>query len=157
VLVHDAARPLAPSQLADEVAAAVRTGADAVVPGVPVTDTVKQVDAGGRVVATPDRCTLRAVQTPQGFRRDVLVRAHAAVAAAGPEGRARLTDDAGLCERIGIEVRVVPGAPEAFKITGPADLALAELLLAQPAVPATPAGAADHGPAPAATPSGPVT
>ena len=72
VLVHDAARPLAPSELADAVALAVRSGAAAVVPVLPVADTVKRVDASGRVVETVARADLRAVQTPPGFARDVL-------------------------------------------------------------------------------------
>jgi 2-C-methyl-D-erythritol 4-phosphate cytidylyltransferase len=124
VLVHDAARPLAPTSLVDTVATAVRAGHDAVVPGIPLTDTVKQVDARGAVVATPNRATLRAIQTPQGFRRKVLARAHAA--ATGGD----VTDDATLVERLGDTVYVISGAPEAFKITRPLDLVLAEALLA---------------------------
>lgn len=128
VLVHDAARPLAPPALVQAVADAVLEGdADAVVPGLPVADTVKQVDADGTVLATPDRAGLRAVQTPQGFRRSVLAAAHAA--AGQPH-----TDDAGLVESIGGRVRVVAGDPEAFKVTGPLDLALAEAVLARRAV-----------------------
>ncbi len=127
VLVHDAARPLAPVALVDAVEAAVRDGIDAVVPGLPLSDTVKQVDDQGLVVSTPQRAGLRAVQTPQGFRRKVLEAAYAAAArAGGPEA----TDDAALVERCGTAVRVVPGAAEAFKVTGPLDLALAEALLA---------------------------
>ncbi|MFZ0322651.1 MAG: 2-C-methyl-D-erythritol 4-phosphate cytidylyltransferase [Actinomycetes bacterium] len=125
VLVHDAARPLAPPELADAVVATVRSGADAVVPGVVLADTVKQVDPAGRVEATPDRESLRAIQTPQGFRRDVLQRAHAE--AAGQVA----TDDAGLVERIGRTVLVVPGSEEAFKVTRPLDLAVAEVVLAR--------------------------
>jgi len=75
------------------------------------------------VVATPPRAALRAVQTPQGFRRDVLVRAHAEVPHA-------VTDDAGLVEAIGLPVLVIEGAPEAFKVTHPEDLERAERLLA---------------------------
>ncbi|MFM6848053.1 MAG: 2-C-methyl-D-erythritol 4-phosphate cytidylyltransferase, partial [Terrabacter sp.] len=77
VLVHDAARCLTPVAVFDRVVAAVAGGAVAAVPGTAVVDTIKQVDAGGLVVGTPDRSALRAVQTPQGFRRDVLERAHA--------------------------------------------------------------------------------
>jgi 2-C-methyl-D-erythritol 4-phosphate cytidylyltransferase len=124
VLVHDAARPLVPVELVDAVAAAVRAGADAVIPVLPVADTIKQVDADS-VVATLDRSVLRAVQTPQGFRRAVLVRAHAA--ADGSDA----TDDAGLVEAIGVAVRTVTGSAEAFKVTRPIDLLLAEALLAQ--------------------------
>ena len=126
VLVHDAARPLAPSALADAVAAAVADGAPAVIPVLPVTDTVKQVD-GDLVVATLDRRALRAVQTPQGFRRDVLERAHRE----HPVGGAvEVTDDAGMVERLGVAVRAVPGDHEAFKVTRPVDLLLAEVVLA---------------------------
>lgn len=124
VLVHDAARPLAPSELVDRVAAAVQAGAPAVVPGLPVTDTVKRVDAAGAVTETLDRTALRAVQTPQGFRRDLLVQAHATGSA---EDNA--TDDAALVERLGRPVRVVPGHEEAFKVTRPLDLVLAEAVL----------------------------
>ncbi|MEO7979732.1 MAG: 2-C-methyl-D-erythritol 4-phosphate cytidylyltransferase [Sporichthyaceae bacterium] len=125
VLVHDAARPLVPSALVAAVVAAVEGGAEAVVPGQPVTDTVKQVDAGGQVVATVDRSSLRTVQTPQGFRRSVLDSAYA-----GPAD-AVTTDDAGLVELAGGRVLVVPGAEEAFKVTRPLDLVLAEAVLAR--------------------------
>lgn len=125
VLVHDAARPLVPVELVDAVARAVRNGRDAVIPALPVTDTVKQVDGAGLVLATLDRSALRAVQTPQGFRRSVLERAH--VAAEGQQH----TDDAGLAEGVGIAVHVVPGAEDAFKVTRPLDLVLAEAVLAR--------------------------
>ncbi len=125
VLVHDAARPLAPSDLVDAVVAAVRAGADAVVPGLPVVDTVKRVDRTDTVVETVDRAALRAVQTPQGFRRAVLEEAHAAA------GTTEATDDAGLVEALGRRVHVVPGHPEAFKVTRPLDLVLAEAVLAR--------------------------
>ena len=102
--------------------AALAGGADAVIPALPVTDTVKRVDAAEQVVETVDRSVLRAVQTPQGFRRDVLEQAHAAPGADALEA----TDDAGLVERIGRPVLVVPGSEEAFKVTRPLDLVLAE-------------------------------
>jgi 2-C-methyl-D-erythritol 4-phosphate cytidylyltransferase len=121
VLVHDAARCLTPSAVFARVVEAVEAGAVAVVPGTPVVDTVKQVDASGRVVATPDRASLRAVQTPQGFRRDVLARAHAVSSEA--------TDDAGLVERLGEPVLVVEGDRLAFKVTTPEDLEAATRLL----------------------------
>ena len=121
VLVHDAARCLVPVEVVQRVVDAVRAGAEAVVPVVPVSDTVKQVD-GDLVVATVDRSRLRAVQTPQGFRRDVLERAYA-------HSGEVATDDAGLAERAGATVRVVAGHPEAFKVTGPLDLVLAEAVL----------------------------
>ena len=116
VLVHDAARALTPSALFADVAAAVAAGAPAVVPGLPVVDTVKQVDESGTVVATPPRASLRAIQTPQGFRRDVLERAHAEA------GAHPVTDDAALVEALGLPVLVVPGDPRAHKITTPDDL-----------------------------------
>ncbi|MQA25375.1 MAG: 2-C-methyl-D-erythritol 4-phosphate cytidylyltransferase [Micromonosporaceae bacterium] len=122
VLVHDAARALAPADLAERVAAAVRAGHDAVIPVLPVVDTVKQVDADGRVVATVDRTSLRLVQTPQGFHRAVLWEAHRR---AGESA----TDDAGLVERLGLPVHTVPGSEQALKVTRPHDLAVAELLL----------------------------
>lgn len=125
VLVHDAARPLVPPELVDAVAHAVRDGAEAVVPVMPVTDTVKRIDADGRVVETLDRAELRAVQTPQGFRRSALERAH--VAADG----VLATDDAGLAERAGIAVVTITGSSEALKVTHPLDLTFAEALLAR--------------------------
>lgn len=125
VLVHDAARPLVPAALVDAVVAAVEGGAEAVVPAQPVVDTVKQVDADGTVVATVDRAALRSVQTPQGFRRSVLDSAY------GELADAVTTDDAGLVELTGGRVVVVPGAEEAFKVTRPLDLVLAEAVLAR--------------------------
>ena len=121
VLVHDAARCLTPPEVFERVIGAVRGGAVAVVPGLAVVDTIKQVDESGRVVGTPDRSLLRAVQTPQGFRRDVLERAHAATSDA--------TDDAGLVERLGEPVVVVAGDPLALKITTREDLDHAARLL----------------------------
>lgn len=123
VLVHDAARCLTPPSVFAAVAAALSGGADAVVPALPVTDTIKEV-SGDVVTRTPDRGTLRAVQTPQGFRRDVLQRAHAEVSG-------DISDDAGMVERLGLKVHVVPGHREAFKITEPLDLMLAEAVLAR--------------------------
>jgi 2-C-methyl-D-erythritol 4-phosphate cytidylyltransferase len=123
VLVHDAARALAPPELVEQVAAAVRGGCPAVVPVLPVVDTVKEVGADGVVRRTVDRSALRGVQTPQGFRRDVIAAAHA--------GGADLhTDDAGMVERAGVPVTCVPGSELAFKITNRLDLVLAEALLA---------------------------
>ena len=125
ILVHDAARALAPPSLVESVAAAVRAGNAAVIPVLPVVDTVKEVDADGVVLGTVDRSALRAVQTPQGFRRSVLAAAHASAATS-------LTDDAGLVEKQGVPVTCVPGHEHALKITRPFDLAVAELLLALP-------------------------
>ena len=133
VLVHDAARPLVPSELVDAVVAAVRDGAEAVVPALAVTDTVKRVsvcaEGGETVLATVDRAGLRAAQTPQGFRRSVLTAAHEATQPG--DVAVEPTDDAGLVERAGGTVRVVPGAEEAFKVTRPIDLMLAEAVLAR--------------------------
>ena len=128
VLVHDAARPLVPSELIDSVSTAVRNSADAVVPAVPVTDTIKQIDTAGRVEKTIDRDVLRAAQTPQGFARIILESAHRAAAEDGVDD---LTDDAGLVERIGQPVLVIPGSEDGFKVTRPMDLALAESVLAR--------------------------
>ncbi len=124
----------------DAVAAALRAGWDAVVPGLALTDTVKRVEPGPpgeaeRVLETVTRAALRAVQTPQGFRRVVLEAAHAtaAAASAAASGLAPVpaTDDAGLVEDAGHDVFVVPGAEEAFKVTRPLDLVLAEAVLAR--------------------------
>jgi 2-C-methyl-D-erythritol 4-phosphate cytidylyltransferase len=122
VLVHDAARPLVPAEVVRGVVEAVRSGAPAVIPVVPMSDTIRQVGDAGSVVV--DRSGLRAVQTPQGFAREVLVSAHAA--AAGSD----YTDDAAVCEASGYEVVLVPGSREALKITEPYDLAVAEAIVA---------------------------
>jgi 2-C-methyl-D-erythritol 4-phosphate cytidylyltransferase len=136
VLVHDAARALTPPELIESVAAAVRNGHPAVIPVLAVVDTIKEVGpagggpAGGGigtgplevVLGTVDRAVLRSVQTPQGFRHEVLAAAHAGAADA-------LTDDAGLVEKAGIAVACVPGSDLALKITRPLDLILAEALL----------------------------
>ncbi|HUF84316.1 MAG TPA: 2-C-methyl-D-erythritol 4-phosphate cytidylyltransferase [Acidimicrobiia bacterium] len=119
VVVHDAARPLASKSLFDAVIGAVRAGADAAVPGLPVPDTLKRVD-GTRVVETVTRQGLFAVQTPQAFRAAALRRAHA--------GEPDATDDAALVEAAGGTVVVVPGDPRNLKVTAPGDLAMAEAL-----------------------------
>lgn len=130
VLVHDAARPLVPVDTVDAVIEAVRDGAPAVVPALPLADTVKQVEPASEpgmpepVVATPERARLRAVQTPQGFDRATLVRAHETVTD-------NVTDDASMVEQLGERVVVVPGHEEAFKVTRPLDLVLAEAVLAR--------------------------
>ncbi|GAC82797.1 2-C-methyl-D-erythritol 4-phosphate cytidylyltransferase [Gordonia paraffinivorans NBRC 108238] len=119
LLVHDAARPLTPAHVFTRVVEAVASGHPAVVPGLPVADTLKQVvvsdDGLERVERTVDREPLRAVQTPQGFTREALLRAHA-------DDSGLATDDAGLAERCGIDVHVVPGDPLAMKVTTPWDL-----------------------------------
>jgi len=127
VLVHDAARPLTPPSLVDAVARAVLGGSPAVIPVLPLADTIKEIDADGRVLRTPPRDRLRAVQTPQGFRREVLEAAYANQ----DDGQPAVTDDAGLVERLGVPVSTIPGADEAFKVTRPADLVFAEALLAR--------------------------
>ena len=122
IIVHDAARPLASDALFRAVIAAVATGgADAAVPGVPLSDTIKVVDGAQTVTATLDRSALVAVQTPQAFSAELLRRAHA--------GGAEATDDAALLEALGATVRVVPGDPRNLKITTPADLGTAEHLV----------------------------
>jgi 2-C-methyl-D-erythritol 4-phosphate cytidylyltransferase/2-C-methyl-D-erythritol 2,4-cyclodiphosphate synthase len=124
VLVHDAARPLVPAEVVDRVLEAVRGGAHAVIPILPVLDTIKRVDSDGTVVATVDRAALRAVQTPQAFRRTVIEHAHGA--AAGGAGVA--TDDASLVEAAGGIVTTVTGSELSMKITTQHDLQLAEVL-----------------------------
>ncbi|HLV04170.1 2-C-methyl-D-erythritol 4-phosphate cytidylyltransferase [uncultured Georgenia sp.] len=136
VLVHDAARALAGAELTRRVVAALAAGRSAVVPGVPVTDTVKRVaptdDGGEVVVETPDRSALRGIQTPQGFRRELLERAHRAAADRAHDEARAVSDDAGLVELLGERVHLVPGETRALKVTTPADLAVAELLLSRP-------------------------
>lgn len=125
VLIHDAARAFAPRELFSEVIAAVHSGSDAVVPGLPVADTIKRVDAGESVLETVDRSSLRGVQTPQGFDRGALYDAHRKTV----EGTDH-TDDAGIVASYGFPVLVVPGKPEAFKVTTPFDIAVARAVLA---------------------------
>ena len=127
VLVHDAARPLVPPELVSAVVAAVRQGHRAVVPGLPMVDTVKEVNESENVTATPPRSRLRAIQTPQGFDRGVLQNAHAAMS----HDDGTITDDAGMVERMGEVVHVIPGHEEAFKVTRPIDMILAEAILAK--------------------------
>ncbi|MBI2702253.1 MULTISPECIES: 2-C-methyl-D-erythritol 4-phosphate cytidylyltransferase [Mycobacterium] len=125
VLVHDAARALTPPALIVRVVEALRDGHGAVVPGLPLSDTVKAVDANGLVLGTPERGGLRAVQTPQGFATNVLLRAFDQAA----DGD--FTDDASLVEHIGGQVQVVDGDPLAFKITTQLDLMLAKAIVRQ--------------------------
>ncbi|KLO46454.1 2-C-methyl-D-erythritol 4-phosphate cytidylyltransferase [Mycobacterium nebraskense] len=123
VLVHDAARALTPPALIVRVVDALRAGHNAVVPALPLHDTIKAVDANGVVLGTPERAGLRAVQTPQGFARDLLLRAYQRA------GTADFTDDASLVEHVGGQVQVVDGDPLAFKITTQLDLLLAEAIV----------------------------
>ena len=132
VLVHDAARPLAPPSLVVRVIEAVRAGHPAVVPGLPVTDTIKRVAPHRGVTVEPvletvPRGELRAVQTPQGFALEVLLRAHAHGADDAHDEALAASDDAGLVERLGEPVWVVAGDERAAKITTARDLAVAAL------------------------------
>jgi 2-C-methyl-D-erythritol 4-phosphate cytidylyltransferase/2-C-methyl-D-erythritol 2,4-cyclodiphosphate synthase len=121
VLVHDAARALATSELAERVLSELTSGESAVIPALSVVDTIKEVDRDGYVRSTPDRSILRAVQTPQGFSVDVLKRAH--------EASEDATDDAALVEALGVKVKTIPGEVSAMKITNPEDIAMAVTLV----------------------------
>ncbi len=120
VLIHDAARPFVDPALINRVLDALAAGHSGVVPGMAVTDTIKEIDADNRVAATPARDRLRAVQTPQGFDPAALRRAHDHAARLGLGA----TDDAALLELLGQAVLVVDGDETNRKITTPADLAL---------------------------------
>jgi 2-C-methyl-D-erythritol 4-phosphate cytidylyltransferase len=123
VLVHDAARPFVDDATIDRVIDRVREGTCAIA-ALPVVDTLKEADDGGRITRTVERERLWRAQTPQGFPREVIVHAHR-------EARANhitATDDAGLCERLGIPVVVVRGNERAMKVTEETDFALAEAL-----------------------------
>ncbi len=164
VLVHDAARALVPPHVVRAVLAAVRAGHGAVVPALAVTDTIKRVTvsgsdgtdgadgtAGWPVVETVPREQLRAVQTPQGFSRELLARAHDAGRLRAHDEAVAVSDDAGLVEALGEPVWVVPGHADAVKITTPWDLAVAGLLLAgRGASIGSRAAATDEGGGPAA-------
>jgi 2-C-methyl-D-erythritol 4-phosphate cytidylyltransferase len=128
VLVHDAARPLTPPGLVVRVVEALRAGHSAVVPALPLSDTIKAVDANGMVLGTPERAGLRAVQTPQGFATELLLRAYQR---AGEITGVDFTDDASMVEHIGGQVQVVDGDPLAFKITTQWDILLAKALVKQ--------------------------
>lgn len=144
VLIHDAARPLTPPEVFRRVLQAVESGAEAVVPAVPVTDTIKQVSAAGTdasaeleiVGSTPARSQLRAVQTPQGFTLDFLERALEHTTGLSDEEAAALTDEAMIAEHLGVEVAVVVGHPRALKITTETDLLTATALLQETHMPA---------------------
>ena len=122
VLVHDAARALAPGSLFDRVVAAVDESGSGAIPILNVVDTIKRVGGGGDVVGGVDRSALGVAQTPQGFRRDILETAYARAAQ-------EFTDDAALVSAAGHRVVVVEGDPVAFKITTPADLDRARALI----------------------------
>ena len=123
VVVHDAARPLVTLKMIDDVISEARKGRGAA-PGLPVTDTLKRVDEAHAVVETVDRDNLFRIQTPQAFPRDMIENAHAEAFAA----RITATDDAALCERLGMEVVIVAGSERAMKITTEADFVRAEAL-----------------------------
>lgn len=141
VLVHDAARALTPEAVFHRVSRALVAGALAVIPVMPVVDTVKTVEptAGDGAAIAPElvtgtaaRETLRAVQTPQGFELATLRRAHAAAASFDAGQAAAVTDDAMLVELLGVPVHAVRGASQSLKITTPLDLIIAEGLLEGP-------------------------
>ncbi len=121
VVVHDAARPLAP---ADVVSACIgiAAGGEGAVAGCPAVDTIKEVDGEGRVVSTPDRSRLWQAHTPQAFPAEVLRRAYRG-------DMADATDDASLVERLGVTIRMVDAGPTNLKVTRPGDLVLAEAIL----------------------------
>ena len=121
VLVHDAARPLASTDLARRIIKELQAGADAVIPGLKVADTIKRVNVDGFVTKTPNRAKLRAIQTPQGFTRETLVTAH--------KLNSEATDDAALVEELDIPVKVILGEDRALKITTPDDLGRAQRFL----------------------------
>lgn len=123
VLVHDAARPFTPPDQIRRVVAALRDGMRAVIPVLPVVDTIKAVDANGVVLGTPERAGLRAVQTPQGFEAALLRRAYQ------QSGGLTVTDDASMVENLGVPVHTVAGDALAFKITTALDLRLAQAVL----------------------------
>jgi 2-C-methyl-D-erythritol 4-phosphate cytidylyltransferase len=123
VVVHDAARPLVTPKMISDVIAAARQGKGAA-PALPVFDTLKRTDEQGTIVETVDRTNLVRAQTPQAFPREMIERAHAEARAS----RIDATDDAALCERLGMEVVMVPGSERAMKITTEADFARAEAL-----------------------------
>lgn len=122
VLVHDAARPVVPNDLVDRVLRGLDDGYDAVVPTLPVTDTVKQIESDGRVVTTIARNGVRLAQTPQGCRASVLRSALQGAEAAG--SLERITDCAQAIEEAGGRVLTVDGDERALKVTVPDDLAV---------------------------------
>ncbi|HEX6573480.1 MAG TPA: 2-C-methyl-D-erythritol 4-phosphate cytidylyltransferase [Gemmatimonadaceae bacterium] len=123
IVVHDAARPLVTPRMIDDVIHQARRGNPAA-PGIPVVDTLKRVDENGIITGTIDRDRVVRIQTPQAFPRDLLRQAHADAMKEGITA----TDDAALCERLGMKVVVVPGSERAMKITTEEDFARAEAL-----------------------------
>ncbi len=137
VLVHDAARALAPADLIARIVREVRAGRDGVIPGMPVTDTIKQVQPnpdglGAQLItATIPRSNLVVVQTPQGFNADLLRSVHAAAQEQSLDESTAATDDAALLAAAGHQVWSVTGDERALKITTAHDLAVAGLLLSR--------------------------
>jgi len=123
VMVHDGARPFVDRALIDRLLVAGTEGP--AIPGVPVVETVKEVDADGWILSTPPRERLRLAQTPQIFPLALLREVH------GTGGFDRATDDAVMVERFGVRIRMIPGDPRNLKITTPADLAVADALAAR--------------------------
>lgn len=132
VLIHDCARPFTPPRVYQRVLDELNTGSDAVIPVLPVVDTIKTVDAYGYVTGTPPRSQMRAVQTPQGFEWRVLEAAHRRSRRLPPEESEKITDDAMAVEAAGRRVMTVRGHMDAFKITTPMDLRIARALYAAP-------------------------
>ena len=127
VLIHDAARPGVTDAMIERVIDAARRDGAAIA-ALPVADTIKSVDAASHITGTVDRAGLWRAQTPQGFRREVIVKAHRDASRANVDA----TDDAALCERLGVPVTVVPGDERAMKITDESDFARAEALFGIP-------------------------
>lgn len=125
IIVHDAARPLVTAAIVERVLVAARSGGGAIA-AIPMVDTVHELNGKGRIVATPPRERLRAAQTPQAFRRAVLVDACRRAVADGLRG----TDEAAVVSRYGGDVTAVDGSSDNIKVTVPSDLLVAEALLA---------------------------
>ena len=124
ILVHDAARSLASTGLAQSIIASLQSGEVAVIPGLAEVDTVNVIGSDGYVLSTPDRAMLRTIQTPQGFQAAILREAH--------QQSGEATDDATLVCQLGHKVKVITGEEAAMKITTPADLAIAMTFLGTP-------------------------
>ncbi len=128
VVIHDAARPLVTDETIDHVIRVAREG-ECAVAALPVVDTLKEVDGGGRVIRTVARDNLWRAQTPQAFPRQIIERAHTEA----KHAKVTATDDAALCERLGIPVFVVRGSERARKVTEESDFELVTLLANLPA------------------------
>ncbi|MGI5950755.1 MAG: 2-C-methyl-D-erythritol 4-phosphate cytidylyltransferase [Brooklawnia sp.] len=123
VLIHDAVRPMVPANVVADVIAAVRSGAEAVAPAIPVTDSMRTIDGNGSTEVI-DRSILRAIQTPQGFPREVILDAHTRLADSGAE----FTDDLSCAEQAGHKVVLVDGSRLSMKVTEPTDMTIARAL-----------------------------